>query len=1832
MGLSRLENFLRSIRGTLIHVNPNALDATDSIENDGSSALRPFKTLQRAILEAVKFSYLPGPSNDKFANTTILLYPGEHIIDNRPGWTPIDGSTFLKRDGTTSSDFYEFDLQTNFDITSDNNALYKFNSVHGGVIIPRGISLIGYDLRKVKIRPKYVPNPVDVDENGNPIEVPIDRAAIFRVTGASYFWQMSIFDANPNGVCYKDYTNNTFVPNFSHHKLTAFEYADGVNPVTLKFPNPGLDDYTTDRTDLDIYYQKIGLAYGNSSGRPITPDYPSTVDIEPKIDEFRIVGSRGEEVGISSIRAGDGLGGGDRTEITVTLAEEVTGLDVDTPIRINSVGISTFAGQFVVSEVVSGTEIKYKTSNPPPTGVNSTVGQGTLNIVVDTVTSASPYIFNCSLRSVYGLCGLHADGSAVSGFKSMVVAQYTGISLQKDNNAFVKYDPNTGTYIDTVEVANIYSDSLARYKPSYESYHIKASNNAFIQCVSIFAIGFAQQFEGISGGDMSITNSNSNFGARALVSKGFRDDKFIRDDLGYISHIIPPKEITTSEITIEFDAIDIANTIANTVSIGDSSRLYLYNQTNESSKPSNVIDGYRIGAKQNDQLNLILSSAGISTTYSATIVMDGSDEITYQKEYDVAKLANGLTNNISANTITLTAPHDFINGETVRIISDTGEIPDGLDHNTVYYVITNTTATTIGSNQIRLASSLNDAKNGSSDAFAIDILTQKTSNLKIVSRVSDKSSGDIGHPIQWDSTNEQWYLNVNAGNAIYNAILNSGITASSRTYISRTPDNRNYEDTLYKFRYVIPRDTAIKARPPLDGFIIQDSTSLPLDDVEIDYQYSPDNSTKSLINSTELKHTRFISGASWVGSVATIQTELPHYLSVGSQIEIVNVLSSNNVSGVSTSGYNGTYTVTAISSRREFSYSLSNDPGTFLDNTSVRNTSLPYFNRKKLPGTYVVYRTEQVQEYVQEQQDGIYHVSVINSSNSPTIDPFQDLRLSQPVQYLYPQLDRDNIVSDPEASQSYALPDPIGQVVVNDPQKSITKETLDSFLIENKVGFGITDIISTSAGTAHTFYTSIDHGLNPITGLTITDDGFGYGSNVGEEILYNAQLAGGSGEGASAVIQVDSSGQVTDIELMTGGSAYQVGDTLSVVGVATTNSHVPATVTVASIYNHTNEVIRLNKISNEYSQYNNLYRITGISSSRSIQVESAGTITSPSTSGIGITATTDSYAYLTGKAIQISSFNYNNTTGIAEIILSSGNPHGVSVSDKVRIYGATSSLFNGEFLVTKIVNLTQFEVNIGTSNSSPSTAGTKYFLPIGYASKEGNNTGREEGRIIAQYGKIQGTTSSEILQTDTDINIISVQSLGLKIGDYIKIDDEIMRIRSTVNLATQVTVFRGLLGTRISSHASGSAVRKIHPYPIEFRRYSILRASGHTFEYVGFGPGNYSNAFPDRQDRQITEQEELLSQSFKSDGGINVYTGMNNDGDFYIGNKRVSSATGQEDVFDAPVPSVRGEEIFVETGTATAINIVNTENLNVTRSIKVEGGKGGNNVSEFNGPVVFNDKITSNSDRGIEANSLYLQGDAVISKKYTVGISTPSIDGTSGDVEYYSRPDDGGHLGWVYTANNDWRKFGPIQNSDGYYVGIWSGTFVGDGSGLSGLESTWIVQSGVGIYTGLNVGIGTTAKLNTKLSVTGRTYIDGILNVTEIIEKATIVTDDWPLLDGGGNAIDIDIYLGDNNVYYYTKNCSQNWTLNFTGYSNGTTLNNLLEIGDSITIAFLATNGQTAFYNDEVKIDGTTVTPRWYGGFTPTFGNPSSIDTYTYVIIKTANSTFTVLASQSTYT
>jgi hypothetical protein len=98
-------------------------------------------------------------------------------------------------------------------------------------------------------------------------------------------------------------------------------------------------------------------------------------------------------------------------------------------------------------------------------------------------------------------------------------------------------------------------------------------------------------------------------------------------------------------------------------------------------------------------------------------------------------------------------------------------------------------------------------------------------------------------------------------------------------------------------------------------------------------------------------------------------------------------------------------------------------------------------------------------------------------------------------------------------------------------------------------------------------------------------------------------------------------------------------------------------------------------------------------------------------------------------------------------------------------------------------------------------------------------------------------------------------------------------------------------------------------------------------------------------------------------------------------------------------------------------------------------------------------------------------------------------------------------------------------------------------------------------------------------------------------------------------------------VLYYTSNASANWTVNFRA-SSGTSLNTALATGQSVTVAFLVTQGSTAYFNNTIQVDGTTsgVTVRWLGG-APTAGNASGIDSYRYLIIRTGSSTYTVLAS-----
>jgi hypothetical protein len=1690
MGLSRLDNFIKSVRGNIIYVDPNSLDATDSIENQGNSLTRPFRTIQRALIEASRFSYQRGLNNDRFGKTTILLYPGDHLVDNRPGWIPdsrLGTNQYRLRNGSISNDFPPFDLTTSFDLRDPNNQLYKLNSVHGGVIIPRGTSIVGLDLRKTKIRPLYVPNPT----NNN-----IERSAIFRVTGGSYLWQFSMFDADPNGVCYIDYTSNQFVPNFSHHKLACFEYADGVNPVVISDTFISGSNGVFDRTDLDMYYEKIGLAYGQSSGRAIEPDYPSTsLDIQPKIDEYRIVGSTGETAGISSIRAGDGVTA--TNIITVTTTTSVPGLDVDTPFRINGITAPGYNGQFVVSEKLSDTEIQYQIQNPPANPLPAVNG-AILTITSDTVTSASPYIFNVSLRSVYGMCGVLADGAKATGFKSMVIAQFTGIGLQKDDNAFVLYDPENGTYQDSTVPGNetISTNSRSTFKPEYRNFHIKAINDAFIQNVSVFAIGFAEHFAVESGGDMSITNSNSNFGAKALIASGFRKVAFPQDDQGYITHIIPPKEISKNEVSIEFNAIDVNATVG----VASTGHLYLYAQTNPDVVPQNVIEGYRIGARENDELKVLIASGGTPAEYSARIVMPGS-QTSSEKEFIVGRTVG--INSITNSTLTFTSPHTFANGESVRILSDNGQLPDGLTPNTVYYAITNeNTSSGITTNtQIQIAQTQNDAI--SANQLTINA---KGGTLKVVSRVSDKNPGDIGHPIQFDETQNQWYIKVataSTENTIHSTIttLGSGVLgdATPRTYITRLTDDRNAVDTIYRVRYVLPSDSGITARPPSDGFILQESNSTTgTTDNEIQTYFG----TGSLNNINEQRNFKFIANATWSSNTAIITTELPHNLSVGSQVEILNVVSTNNTSGTANLGFNGTFTVTAVSNTKQFRFSLTTNPGTFTNDTTNRTTSLPYLRRKRFTNTYFIYRTEEAQKYIAGEQDGIYYLTLVNASNAPSVAPFTSEKFAQPVKELYPQINRDNPKADPEETKSFASSSLIGEVVINDVRNSLTKETINKTLKDRDIGIGLTDIRSVSS-TSHNILTTLEHGLNRITRVSITNPGAGYGSGTPGD-YYNATLVGlaGStvGQQATAKVTVDGAGSITNVKIMDGGSAYAVGNTLTVTGIGSYSGFSEATLTVTQIYNNVGDVVKISGVtSTAYQDYNNLYRITNVpvGAAKSFTAVSATPVSGISTT-VGATFTANAISNLTGESLRVSSLVYNNVVGIATI--TTANAHGLKVDNKIQVTGANESIYNDEFVVTENLGLNSFVVRIGVSTSAPTPTGTLFVYREGLTSNEGVITRENEnlnGRMIPTYAGITTTLSQLIPDAvEQNINILNIQNLDINIGDYLVIDDEIVRVKSSVpsTPTNPINVFRGVLGTRAVNHAIGSVVRRIRIEPIELRRHSIMRASGHTFEYVGYGPGNYSTAFPDKQDRQISSQEELLAQSTRKEGGINFYTGMNDKGISYTGNKRLSSVTGQEEIFDTPVLTVTGEDI----GNLPGLNVINPLEGNFSRSIRVEGGPDSKVISEFNGPVVFRGKVTSSSTDGLEASSLFLQGDSSVSRKYTVGITEPTLAGNPGDVVYYNNPTKGGYIGWIYTLDNDWYRFGNVSISKDANIGIFDAVGIatndpGFSKLLVGSGSTQVSVDGNG-----GVGIGTTAN-QYKLNVNGDTNIDGDLYLSGTI-------------------------------------------------------------------------------------------------------------------------------------
>lgn len=168
--------------------------------------------------------------------------------------------------------------------------------------------------------------------------------------------------------------------------------------------------------------------------------------------------------------------------------------------------------------------------------------------------------------------------------------------------------------------------------------------------------------------------------------------------------------------------------------------------------------------------------------------------------------------------------------------------------------------------------------------------------------------------------------------------------------------------------------------------------------------------------------------------------------------------------------------------------------------------------------------------------------------------------------------------------------------------------------------------------------------------------------------------------------------------------------------------------------------------------------------------------------------------------------------------------------------------------------------------------------------------------------------------------------------------------------------------------------------------------------------------------------------------------------------------------------------------------------------------------------------------------------------------------------------------------------------------------------------------AGNGTSVGLNVGSGKTLSVAGTASFTGTTSLTSPSLTNELATGIRETTTISATASTGTINFDVSTQV----VLYYTTNASGNFTLNFRG-SSGATLNSIMSTGQSLSATFLCTNGSTAYYNSAVTIDGNSVTPKWQGGSAPTSGNASSVDSYTYVIVKTGSATFTVLASQTKF-
>jgi hypothetical protein len=245
-----------------------------------------------------------------------------------------------------------------------------------------------------------------------------------------------------------------------------------------------------------------------------------------------------------------------------------------------------------------------------------------------------------------------------------------------------------------------------------------------------------------------------------------------------------------------------------------------------------------------------------------------------------------------------------------------------------------------------------------------------------------------------------------------------------------------------------------------------------------------------------------------------------------------------------------------------------------------------------------------------------------------------------------------------------------------------------------------------------------------------------------------------------------------------------------------------------------------------------------------------------------------------------------------------------------------------------------------------------------------------------------------------------------------------------------------------------------------------------------------------------------------------------------------------------------------------------------------------------------------------------------------VGIGTTSPDLNSGYTALTMSNTSGSGGGQVYVKSSvATGVFGADNAGSGAKVILQTNTSHPLSIGTNNAERMRIDSNSIRVATdeftptGSGKDLGSPTYQWRDLYLSGGILADGISTVSSIRENVTT--------DSSTSGV-LNISLLGTSVRYLTANQTANRTLNFRG-DVSTSLDSIMAVGESITTVVIATQGTTAYYFNTIQIDTSAVTPKWQGGSAPTGGNASSIDSYSFTIIKTASATFTVLASQTQF-